>query len=453
MGPDAVNQYREVSSGIFTDWHPPVMAWLWSYFDAVFPGSGLVFALHQLLYWAGFALLAGAFARAGHAVAALCVASIALIPSHVFLTLEITKDVGLAATFLAASAIVYAKGTDDRARALALAAGALLLAYGTLVRTNAIFAAPPLILYLLKPGLARRPVAVIGSCLALSVALIPVASFVNHRLIGAQDSGAIKSLIVFDLAGVAVRTRDPAILPGAASDFHRLTRCYTPVLWDPLGKPGCNFINGLNAAPIPHWMSVVAARPLAYASHRSAYFTIALNTNYLRYLPEDEAYRWRYFLNVTPSSARDRVIQGFLALSPFRPVFALILGMFTMALLRSAAVRSTREGKLAFFLTLSGLGYVLGYLVVGVASEFRYFFWPMLALPIALIAALAARAGTPAERNMPAWRIVALVLALAAVLQVVLPVNFQQASSGQLIDRRTGLPVPAESPYQHGPKV
>src|SRR4051812_29827401 len=71
MNNDSVQQYRQAVSGHYSDWHPPVMAWLWSWLRVFGDGPAPLLAVHLALYWTGFGLLADAVRRSGHAALAL----------------------------------------------------------------------------------------------------------------------------------------------------------------------------------------------------------------------------------------------------------------------------------------------------------------------------------------------------------------------------------------------
>ena len=54
MDNDSKNQYAEAIAGRYTDWHPPVMAWLWSVLRLVADGPAPFLLLHLAAYWCGF---------------------------------------------------------------------------------------------------------------------------------------------------------------------------------------------------------------------------------------------------------------------------------------------------------------------------------------------------------------------------------------------------------------
>src|SRR5260370_15822462 len=57
MSPDSVEQFAQARSGLFTDWHPPIMSLLWRLADKLLPGPFGMLLLDNLLFWPGMALI------------------------------------------------------------------------------------------------------------------------------------------------------------------------------------------------------------------------------------------------------------------------------------------------------------------------------------------------------------------------------------------------------------
>src|SRR5262249_7858281 len=62
---DSASQYGQAVDQRFNDWHPPIMAWLWSIFRLLADGNGPMFCFHVACYWLGFGLIAVALSRVG----------------------------------------------------------------------------------------------------------------------------------------------------------------------------------------------------------------------------------------------------------------------------------------------------------------------------------------------------------------------------------------------------
>lgn len=442
MGTDAISQYRQIHSGVLTDWHPPIMALLWSLLDRVWRGSGLLFVLHAGLYWLGYLLLAVGLYRCEDTVGAWCVVAIALFPTNVLLLHEITKDVGLAVTCLIAFSVIYSSRRANRSLSpIVIVSLIVLIIYATLVRANAIFATPALILYLIWPTLNRRPMVAIMFYIGMLIIFIPASGFINHNLIAAKRDEAIRSLEVFDMAGIADRTDDASMFQSQGNALEAVKRCYTPTLWDPIGGAPCGLLPRIGSPTATLWLRAIQNHPRAYLRHRLSYFSRAINSRYLHHIPEDEAYDWNYFLNSKPHLLKDRILNTVFDLSVFTPLFSALLGLITLVLLTDRKIRATAEGTLALFLMLSGQIYLAAYFIVGVASEFRYFLWCMVSLPLALLFAFraVARASKSERSFLIIWPTVGIAITLAITLELTLPKNFAGGSLSRLSDRRTGL--------------
>ena len=105
---DSDQQYAQAASGHLTDWHPPIMGWLWSHLPFFSAGNALLFILHVSFYWLGFGLIAFALGRVGQRAAAWGVILVGIAPPIISLDVHILNDVGLAVSFLSAFAIVFA---------------------------------------------------------------------------------------------------------------------------------------------------------------------------------------------------------------------------------------------------------------------------------------------------------------------------------------------------------
>jgi hypothetical protein len=219
---DSIGQYKQAVSGRYGDWHPPVMAWLWSQLLHVADGPGPLLVLHLALYWLGFGLVADGVRRAGHARLAIVVAAAGAFPPFLYVNAQIVKDVGMAVTWLAAVGALFWYRSQQRRIPIAVGIGiALLLAYGSLVRTNAIFGLGPILLYALAPQHWLRNLRLMVAAVVVAVLALPVGQVLNQQLFRPVQQNAMQSLFLFDLMGIAVHTGDP---DGAGAARHALAR-------------------------------------------------------------------------------------------------------------------------------------------------------------------------------------------------------------------------------------
>lgn len=397
---DSLNQYQEAVSGRFTDWHPPVMAWLWSVLRRVHEGPAPLFVLHLFAYWAGLAAFADGARRLGHRRIALGIALVGAFPAFVFMNAYVIKDVGMAAALVAGMGLLFWYRSQGRRPGWGGALlAALLLVYGTLVRTNAVFAIGPLLLYALAPAGWLRNLRLCIAAVVLAVVAVPASMGINKLLFHPVERHAVESLFVYDMIGTAAQLHQPALLaPRVTLDDAQLQACYSPFWWDsfsawgPCGKfvsrpdpDRATYSEGLAG----EWLRMIASHPLAWAGHRLRHFNSELfflvPLKHMRLAPE---YRgdlpgFTPYEHFTPGQVRMDLVRK----NPATwPVTWLAWGA---ALLLFLATAAPSPGVLvARPLLVSALAYSGAYLLVGVATDFRYHYWSMLAAVLATLVTL-----------------------------------------------------------------
>jgi len=397
-GPDSDSQYAQAIAGQFDDWHPPIMAWVWSMFRPLAKGDGPMFCFQVVCYWFGFGVIAIALAQAGRSLAAWAMLGVALFPSMLTLNGVLLKDVGMGVTFLAAVGALFWWRIQDREVPGAIAAISLvLLIYGALVRANAVFAVVPLFVYMIRPQWLSRPWRLLAISIPFSLAMVPAANLFNYRVLHAEALRPIRSLQIFDLAGIAFYSGDIAVL-GSGKPFssEEVRRCYTPVGWDNLAPWGeCRlFWNRLAVSPDLHgiaenldaravlgakpnpdlshlWIAAIVRHPVAYATHRLANFSseIGRGASMGTTDPAPPKPLWFVLYDLITASA-----------------LWLAIGLGLLIQLACArSVRRTASIDATLALLLSGLTYASAYLIIGVGTELRYLFWSLIAIFTALV--------------------------------------------------------------------
>jgi hypothetical protein len=283
----------------------------------------------------------------------------------------------------------------------------LLVALGVLLRPNALIAAPILAAYVFWPmrfDLRRVAIAFVPA-LVLFYALVP---FVYYDLLRAERQNPLHSIFVFDLGGITHFTGENQFPVAWSADQTLLltSTCYDPVRWDTYWHvEPCPFVMRRLERPddtifgtprlVEAWWQAASKHAFAYLSHRATFMWQFLAGSNLvlpvwDWLEPSAGYgRGPYF---TPLVALHDRLQPTLL---FRP--GLWLALAVAAGFFAWPARATPAGAFTIGVTASAVVYVMTFFVVGVASDFRYAYWCVLAALAGGVAAMLARTHRVAE--------------------------------------------------------
>jgi hypothetical protein len=277
----------------------------------------------------------------------------------------------------------------------------LLIALGVLLRPNALVAAPVLAAYVIWPMRfdLKRTAILFLPALVLFYALVPL---VYYGVLDAKRQNPLHSIAVFDLGGITHFSGENQFPVAWSRDQTALltSKCYDPVRWDTYWHMApCPFVMQRLERPddvifgtprlAEAWRHALAAHPLAYLSHRATFMWQFLGRSNLvlpvwDWLDPASAYgHSRYF---TPLVALHDELQPTWL---FRPGLWLILAVAVGACAWRA--RATPAGAFAVGVTASAVVYVMTFFVLGVAADFRYAYWCVLATIAGAVAAVLAR--------------------------------------------------------------
>ncbi|MBS7698134.1 MULTISPECIES: hypothetical protein [unclassified Chelatococcus] len=407
MTSDSLDQLDQARRFAFSDWHPPVMALIWHYTDRLIAGPAGLFTLILGLYWLGFWLMALRYGRSSPFLGYVILLA-GISPILIAIPAMVWKDSLLFACFLPAAALLAASASRKGPARLALIAIALvLLLIGSLARHNAILAAAPLIMLGIwhlppaRPSRAKDVKAISLRLVAMMVATVATTSFagwlLNRHVLDARPSTVVNSLMAFDIVGIAARTGKNG-LPGAwtADEDQRVIHsCYEPRAWDSLAWGQCSFVvkrlvtdGHWQQGLMRHWIAAISDHPVAYLRHRLAHARQLLQplsaapptpqpTSFTYGFTANDGFRW---IQAIITTASNTPLIGDLT----RGGLWIIIGMATCA---AACLRGLHRwmARDAALLSLSGVLYGLPLVIVGVATEFRYFYWTIGAVLIAVL--------------------------------------------------------------------
>jgi hypothetical protein len=387
---DARYIYMDMVKGFYGDWQSPAMIVLWGLIDPIAPGTGSLLLLTAALYWLAFGIVALTIARRSLLLALLLPLLALSPPAFVFVGI-IWRDVLFAILWLLAGALVFAaadRGSRLRIPMQVFALG--LLVFGVLLRPNALLAAPILAAYILWPSQfswKRTAILYVPAALAL-FALVQV---VYYGVLGATRQQPLHSIMVFDLGGISHFAKDN-VFPGSWTDNETkliTDGCYQPLAWDIYWtQEPCGFVmehlekrDKIFTAPVltEAWAHALLRHPVAYLEHRTDFmatflFGIWNMTMWTRDL--DDADKIAFADN-----PRLMALKGIHDALKQTPVFFagtwLLLDIVVCGF--AWRRRDTPEGLFALGICGAAIVYMVTFAAVGVATDFRYAYWAVLA--------------------------------------------------------------------------
>jgi hypothetical protein len=401
---DAKFVYEDIAKGFLGDWQSPVMTVLWSLIDPIAPGSGSMFLLIVTFYWLAFGLLA--FTMARHSVLRAYVLLLLAVspPAFVFVGI-LWRDVLFASTWLLSAALPFAVADRNARLRVPIQVMALgLLALGVLLRPNALIAAPILAVIIAWPGqFSWRRAAIIF--VPAAAGLFAMVQVVYYGALGATRQHPLQSIMVFDLGGISHFTKQNQFpVAWTASETALLTTdCYQPTQWDIYWRlEPCEFVmhrlegDKIFGSPVlvDAWERAVVRHPIAYLQHRAAFMW--------NFLAGANLTMWTHDLD-DPSKMPFADRYAFTALTmihdALKPTPLFRAGPWLLICIAVCAFawrrRDTPAGTFAIGVCGSAAIYMLTFFAVGVASDFRYAYWAVLAG----IAGAVAVAQEPVERT------------------------------------------------------
>jgi hypothetical protein len=310
-------------------------------------------------------------------------------PAFVFVGI-IWRDVLFAITWLLAAVVVFAAAVGGaRFRMLIRVLALALCALGVLLRPNALIAAPILAAYIAWPMQMswKRTAILFIPAMAGFFALV---QGVYYGALGATRQHPLQSVMIFDLGGISHFTKQnqfPVIWSEPESTL-LLNTCYQPTQWDIYWRlEPCDFVmrkieheQKLFGAPVitEAWAHAVMRHPVAYLWHRAAFTWNFLGGNNLTMWLADVELPAQTVFPDRPAFAGLVWLHDRLKLTPLFRVGSWLLVCIIVCGFAWRR-RETREGAFALGVCGSAAVYVLSFFTVGVASDFRYGYWAVLA--------------------------------------------------------------------------
>lgn len=385
------------------DWHPFAMTLLLIVFVKLTGTTSLVVAAQLLLLWGSLFLLSFALLRKTNSFyRAVVPLGLGLLPVVAVISGAVWKDVIMAFLLLFAAALLSVLQLVDKRnarRALLISAVCVLVA-ASLYRHNALLATVPLFLYTVH--MYARRLSGRGMIAALGVFVIGV---------GVLNAGASWVLSVNKTYPVSAVQLDDILAIHRQVDGDEITDPKLRKLIGEIGNKCSNqgvdinsYIQCTDASQKKQiltehdklagiWARTVVRYPAAYIKYRIYTFALFLTAPLDRtYIYESRTIRSdgeNYHL-VVSDSYRHRALQLLtfeLGVSSaailFKPILWLLLSIAGIVYIVKAGNAERRLFPLMLF--SSAILYIFGYLPTAVATDYRYIYWPVLAVLVGLI--------------------------------------------------------------------
>lgn len=393
MSPDSFVQYQDAVKGVYTNLHPPVMAFVWHWLLFFQEGPLPMLCFQYLMLSAACYLLSGLRYKNTRQWLWLF---LPLLPQVYVIAPMIWKDVSMSFSFFLAFAC-YTRWRQEASRGYLIAAVIFFL-YGCLLRYNSICAiAIPLWLFTWWQSKGRR---FIKSCAITLCLLIAVTAFykgVERLLVHKPDNYGPLYILAFDEIGATSHVAGKNLfLPEL--DLSKLPLSEIPKVESGVSYQLLKYGNAREFHREIYFKNIkeiIKNSPLEYLQ---AKFNLFMNFSSF---PFKLKYIWAYEIhphmkiNLRPSKLRD-LLQYPIQLSQtwhigeeypgqllFLPIFWIPCGIILF--IAGLKMHCREAGKYILLLTTSALGYYGGWLIVPSVPDYRYILWIIISLICSLI--------------------------------------------------------------------
>jgi len=384
ISPDSKRQILEGRSGVYGDWHPPVVTFLWSIADRFFiAGTFGILLLHLSLFWWGLcSFTTGLWSSKGRWLPFL----ICFYPPIFGIEGAIWKDL-LMVGALAVALATMKKPPSKKWSAVFWAA----IFVGTASRYNAWVAAIPLIFIWAHRWKRWRR---LGMTAAMSIVLL-VTTVLANSLLADKKEQPWQSLAIHDVFGVAAATNQP-LKPAWCSECptysaEKIGTHHQAFWWEgtlrkikvrlPESKADLDALRS-------QWKEMVFSNPGGYLRHRSDtfFFMLAITMDpwgatYYQLPKRKHIFRQlnhNHQLNLVQTKIQSWLYEVRTSLF-FRPWIYLLLALILLVV--NWRWRLGR-GEITALL-LSGVGCELSLFIMAPSSDYRYSLWLIITTVIA----------------------------------------------------------------------
>ncbi|MGC4059030.1 MAG: hypothetical protein QM743_13080 [Chitinophagaceae bacterium] len=384
MSPDSLDQYQQALSGKYTDWHPPVMAWIWHQLLYLHNGPQPMLLLNTLLFWGAVAMIAF---RIRNFALSLIFTLCSFAPCLLNFLGVIWKDSLLLSLLFLLTALLYHlsdKPLKPFYRTLTVLFITSLCLLAILIRYNAAAAVVPLLgalIYYQYPSksLSRPLLYAFG----LTAVLWLAAGKINTTLCNGKSLHPEQQLMVYDLMGVASATHTN-VFPGYLKN--KLTLDTLPKVYSPcdgalfaIFHMGCTASSEAQFEALSHcWRNEVLHHPIDVIRHKKRSFMCLIRESSLKTFPFIHPNPYGFQVNTGNPAYRlfIRYTENHFAYKLYNAwvYLAICVAVCCVSLVRLLYQKIT-SAALPTCISLSGLLYCLAYFFLSPCNDLRYNYW------------------------------------------------------------------------------
>lgn len=402
MSIDSFEQYQQVLSGHYDDWHPPIMAGWWWVLNHLWRGPAPMMVFQLLCLWIAVYLL---IELLPNKVWKLSVALLALSPFVQNIAGYVIKDAEMALPWLLAFSILLhyeLKGKKLSGKMVFFLF--ILLTYGSWVRTNAFPGVVPLIVWLVwivyrDNGTLQKTV-----FSAILLAFVAAGHWIQDTVFDTDATYPEYKLYMQDITGIYVKTGESYypknILACKGFDTAILRQHYHPATIDDIIDYDRQIVipeGNDSTAPAAGkaWKQAVKDHPFVWLENKYEgflyYLQIKKRSEFDVYYPLIDKNPYGFHLS---ENKLTKLFMGYIELQsglPYmQPWFWFFLNYILLLFLWPMRKKVLREGALV--LLSSGILYqALMFLVFPVDTQFRYMYWNCIAESLAICMMIADR--------------------------------------------------------------
>ncbi len=381
MTPDTLDQLTQANTQTFNDWHPPMMAWLWSLLNSVFPSASGFLFLDLCLLWFGLITIERSIDhRYSPAVYLL-----GIMPFVINLSGMVWKDVATA--YLLMWAVIFTFRSKSYWN---LTGFALCIFLGIGVRYNSLFSCIPLIIgyFWLWNAQRNRSLSkfrILAVSLVFFVAQLLCLNVFTYHWLKAERSTPQIVIMVDDLTYIS-NYIGRSLVPGI--NLETLGRSAQVSVNDNVFRFN-QFLDYRNVKE--SWNQAVREYPVIYLKFRAKVFLrflgVSLTPPFDLTVPSQE-----YWLEHSYQSEQTNALRhglGKYVRSSAKHLPYLFTGLFWLCLALTAfcvsLARPFRYRAVTLALSSSAVLNLASYVLVANAPYFRYYYWSIIATSLAVL--------------------------------------------------------------------